>query len=182
MKQFPLIQVGNPKFRTSCALLSDIEISDNNLLQIVRRMIYTMRKVNGVGLAAPQIGLQKQLFVIRQEPTKFRSDLVKIRPYAAINPEIISYSKDTLADWEGCFSVAEAGLFAKVQRPLQISVRYQNLRGMSVERTIKGFEARVFMHEYDHLHGKLFFDQKTDLSTIMSAIEYRAMQATMVKF
>ena len=177
MKQIPLVQVGHDGFRDTCTKLTDAEIKSSAFLQIIRQTIYTLRKIHGVGLAAPQVGRQVQFFVIRQEPTKFRPELVRIRPYVVINPEILAYSKKVAADWEGCFSVAEAGLFAKVERPIYIKVRYQNLRAELVERTIKDFEARVFLHEYGHLHGKVFLDETVDLSTIMSTREYRAMQA-----
>ncbi len=181
MKQFHLIQVGHAGFRDKCTKLTTIEIKSTAFAQTIRQTIYTLRKVHGVGLAAPQIGLQQQFFVSRQEPTKFRPDLVHIRPYVVINPVILAYSVKLLADWEGCFSVAHARLFAKVERSEFIKVRYQNLKAEILERTIEGFEARVFMHEYGHLQGKVFLDENVDLSTIMSDCEYREMLARTVK-
>jgi len=136
-----------------------------------------MRKIHGVGLAAPQIGLQKQLFVLRLQPTKYRPHIKIVKPYTVFNPQILSNGVQTNTDWEGCFSVAKAGLFAEVTRPQSIKVKYQNARAEIIERTIEGLEARVFQHEYDHLQGQVFLNRPHEPATYMSADEYKAMRA-----
>lgn len=176
MKQYKLVQVGNPQFRKTCHVYPPKEIITKSTQDTVRRMKYTMRVVHGVGLAAPQIGLQKQLFVMRLSPNKFRPELTKVRPYAVFNPEITSYHEVRTEDWEGCFSVAEANLFAKVSRSAAIHVRYIDEACKEVTREITGLEARIFQHEYDHLHGEVFLDKNFDAKTLMSATEYRAMR------
>lgn len=176
MKQFPLIQVGNPGFRIECRSYTVTEITSKAVKEHIKRMKYTMAKVHGVGLADPQVGIQKQCFVVRMLPTKYRPDIPHVRPYAVFNPVIEASGNDTQTDWEGCFSVAKAGLFAKVRRPNTIQVRYLDEAAHEQRRTLHGLEARIFQHEYDHLQGKIFLECDHDTADIMSADEYRAMR------
>ncbi len=176
MKQYKLVQVGNPTLRQPCVAYAAKDILSVKVHDTVERMKYTMRVFHGVGLAAPQIGLQKQLFVLRLAPNKFRPGLKQVRPYAVFNPEITSYDRHTEEDWEGCFSVAEANLFAKVHRSDKITVKYIDLSGREITKDLDGLEARVFQHEYDHLQGLVFLDRKPDAATFMSANEYKAMR------
>lgn len=176
MKQYPLIQVGNLNLRKTCSSYTKKEISSPITQKWIARMKYTMRKVKGVGLAAPQVGLQKQAFVYRLTPTKYRPNLHRVRPCAVFNPLIVSAGKKTVRDWEGCLSVADANLFAKVSRPEKICVSYLNEKAETVECELSGLEARVFLHEYDHLIGKVYLDHSPDPATFMSASEYKLMR------
>ncbi len=181
MKQFKLVQVGNPDFRKPCTAYTNKSIITPKTQTLIHRLIYTMRKVHGVGLAGPQIGSQCQVFVMRLRPTTFRPDTAVALPYAVFNPQILSYSPKKETDWEGCFSVAKAGLFAKVDRPTTVKVKYLNHKAEAIERTITGLEARVFQHEYDHLQGQVFLDKNPDPTSFMSAEEYKAMRKRQTK-
>lgn len=172
-----LVQVGNAGLREVCKALSVAEISHKKTQQLMDRLYKKLKSISGVGLAAPQVGVNKRLFVVSIEPTKYRPNVERVAAYAVINPEIVSASHTEDSEYEGCFSVAHADLFAKVIRPSEINVRYYNEHGEQVERSISGLEARVFLHEYDHLNGKVFLDTKVDFSTFMSANEYKAMRA-----
>lgn len=176
MKQFPLVQVGNPTFRQPCSEYSLKEMQTKEVKELVKRMKYTMQAVHGVGLAGPQVGVQKQVFVLRLVPTKYRPKLKRVRPYAVFNPEIVSFSKSTYEDWEGCFSVAQAGLFAKVKRPSSIKVAYVDENGERIERNLHDLEARIFQHEYDHIIGKVFMDRDVNAASYMGAEEYKLMR------
>ena len=109
-------------------------------------MIAFMVKSGGVGLAAPQIGLLKRIFVMQ---TKSGYEVV-------INP-IITPGRGVTVGQEGCLSVP--GLLANVSRHEQVSMSYQTPKGTKKRVTLQGFRARVAPHELDHLNGKLFSDR-----------------------
>ena len=171
-----IVQVGKKSFKDTCYEVPTVDISKTKIKELVTKLKDTLKLVGGVGLAAPQLGSNLQIFVIGIAPTRYRPDLQKIPTYTVINPDIISYDIKVNYDFEGCFSVAEANLFCSVRRPNVIDVKYVDLKGKLVTRTIKGFEARVFQHEYDHLHSKVFLECDVDLETLMSANEYKLMQ------
>jgi peptide deformylase len=131
----------------------DVEVFDEALAQEVEAMVETMKLERGIGLAAPQVGMSKKLIVVLQMKDP---DDVEAEPQALVNPEIIDRSKETWELEEGCLSVP--GVVAKVTRPREITVRYQDLEGK--ENTIEAQDmfARVILHEIDHLHGRLFVD------------------------
>lgn len=111
-------------------------------------MVETMHKSTGVGLAAPQIGINKRLFVIDIGDGVIRK---------IINPEILEMSEETIESDEGCLSVP--GIYKKVKRAAKIKVRYTNIDGEIVEEEIQDFLAKAFQHEYDHLDGTLFIEK-----------------------
>jgi peptide deformylase len=141
--------------RKRCEIVVDF---DQTLQKIVREMEETMlapdpiTEICGVGLAANQVGISKRILLItlnvgtRKEP----------RVLPMINPEILGLSPEQVAMEEGCLSVP--GTFAKVRRPAKVKVRWQNLEGHFCERKFGAWDARIFLHEHDHLEGKLFTD------------------------
>lgn len=118
---------------------------DEELEKLCEEMFATMYAAEGVGLAAPQIGLNLRLFVM---------DCEGIRLVAA-NPEIISTEGEQSGP-EGCLSVGK--IPAVVVRPEKATLRAQNLEGEWFERTAEGYAARCFLHETDHCDGRLFID------------------------
>ena len=117
---------------------------------LAENMIQTMYKAPGIGLAAPQIGMPLRMFV-------YDSGAGSV---VLINPEIISYSSETVEYEEGCLSVPEIN--AGVVRPSSIKFRAFDLEGYRVEREAHELEARVIQHEYDHLEGILFIDRVSE--------------------
>ena len=111
-------------------------------------MVETMHKSTGVGLAAPQIGINKRLFVIDIGDGVIRK---------IINPEILEMSEEVIESDEGCLSVP--GIYKKVKRAAKIKVRYTNIDGEIVEEEMLDFLAKAFQHEYDHLDGTLFIEK-----------------------
>lgn len=133
-----------------------MEIVDPDLKNLVKNMIETMRINEGIGLAAPQVNISKRFFVV--DRTLIDENL----PASAyINPEILSASPDTEDFEEGCLSIP--GVRANVNRPTQITARYQKPDGEWVEEEMDGLLARVFQHEFDHLNGVLFIDHISTL-------------------
>jgi peptide deformylase len=114
---------------------------------MVQQMFSFMKKNNGLGLAAPQIGLGKRLFVMEIQGTQ----------RACFNPEIINQSDDLTDYPEGCLSFP--GEECKITRPRTVTVRYQTVSGSWTEETLDGMAARCFQHELDHLNGITMHDR-----------------------
>jgi peptide deformylase len=134
-----LISGKNKKLRTPSSLVVNIK----EATQTAKKMICFLNKYkNGCGLSSVQIGILKQIFIIKVKGT------CKI----VINPEILSRSQTTIILEEGCLSFPNK--YKKIERNEIICVRYHN--GLNIiEETLSGFTARVFQHEYDHLQGKI---------------------------
>jgi len=134
---------------------------DKNLHTLINDMVETMREAPGVGLAAPQIGISDRLLVIeyyeREEDEEIEDAPKKV--WAVINPEIVKRSEETVMGVEGCLSLP--GLVGEVERNEEVLVKGLNRHGKPMKVKAKGWLARIFQHEIDHLNGVLF----TDLAT-----------------
>mgnify|MGYP001189289989 CR=1 FL=1 len=122
----------------------EIEISEN--------MQELLKKAPGVGLAANQIGILKEIVVINFEDKEQKLN----KNYVLFNPEIISFSKETVIMEEGCLSLPQQ--YADIERPSSIKIKYKDETNKIIEENKSGFEARILQHEIDHLSGKLFID------------------------
>lgn len=123
----------------------DVDVFDEELLDLVHSMKLTMKVADGLGLAAPQIGVSKRIAVISRDD----------REYVLINPKLLEQSGSETKE-EGCLSFP--GIFAQVERPQKIKVSAQDERGKILEHEVEGVLARAFLHEIDHLDGKLFIE------------------------
>jgi peptide deformylase len=128
---------------------------------IAKRMIDIMLKAPGVGLAANQIGILKQIITVNIPDQKKNEDKI----YTLFNPHIISYSKKNIILEEGCLSLPKQ--YAEVERPEKIELEYLNDKNEKITEKKNGFEARVLQHEIDHLNGKLFVDYLSSLKRNM---------------
>ncbi len=122
-------------------------------------MMQTLKKEKGVGLAAPQVGLLKNLFII--DTTPYENDISEVFEKAYINPEILNYGEEESYFQEGCLSIP--GIFEDLKRPSRVEVRYRDLEFKWHEELLEGIAARIFQHEYDHLQGILFIDKLSSL-------------------
>jgi peptide deformylase len=127
---------------------------DDNMILIIKNMFDTMRNANGVGLAGNQVNLDKSLFVIDLSPVEGYEDL---KPKVFINPEIIEHSDETVFFEEGCLSLPN--LRAEVERPEAIKIKFLNANEEEEILEADDFYARVILHEYDHLIGKMIPDR-----------------------
>ena len=125
-----------------------VDVFDNKLKVLIEDMLDTMYEAEGVGLAAPQVGILKKIVVIDI------GDETGV--HVLINPEITSKSGSQIGD-EGCLSVP--GVFEEVERPNIVTVKAQNENGENITLTGEGFLARAICHELDHLEGTLFVDK-----------------------
>ena len=133
---------------------------DGDPTELVTEMAKFMTANGGVGLAAPQVGIKKRIFIM--------GNFTKL--VACINPKIVSLPEERINDFEGCLSFPD--LFMKVRRPASCVVQYCNTDGIQIERELTGLESRVFLHEYDHLIG-ITFDQRVGDLTLRMAKDRR---------
>ena len=132
-----------------------VEIFDDELKTLTDDMFETMHSVNGIGLAATQIGVAKQVAVIDISPEKNE-------PLVIINPAIQILDPSKTEDYdEGCLSVP--GFFEKISRPSDIKLTFQDLNGKKQEIKPEGLLTKVVQHELDHLNGRLFVDHISEL-------------------
>ena len=129
---------------------------NNDIKNLLEDMLQVMYRSNGIGLAAPQVGILKRLVVMdcsdkntKKEPLKF------------VNPEILNLSSDKSEFEEGCLSLPTQ--YAKVERPSNIEVEYKDENGNKYRKSFSGIEATCLQHEIDHLNGKLFVDHISKL-------------------
>ncbi len=163
-------QVGNPVIRKKSASVSNVKTPE--VKKIIKDLTDSMRHSNLVGMAAPQIGYNLQIFVTEIRNTTLRKvkELDQLRVF--INPKLINVSKKTVTGYEGCGSVAVSGIFGKVTRSAKVTVSAIDQQGNKFECTADGLLARVIQHEIDHLNGVVFLDRITDSKSLMSREEY----------
>lgn len=149
-----ILQVGAPLLRQ---IAKDVEsFGSQELKDLVVSLFEVMAQRNGAGLAAPQIGISRKVFVYGFDFNPRYPDAPPVPKTCVINPSIIWESQDKTDFEEGCLSVPN--LRGIVSRPESIACRYYDEMGNEFERTLSGFEARVFQHENDHIMGRLFID------------------------
>lgn len=147
---------------------------DKSLRALADDMIETMRAAEGVGLAAPQIGVLRRVVVVEvpAENEELEDGTLKeIKPselFVMVNPEIVEPSEERFAMLEGCLSLP--GWYGEVPRPAEVTIRYQDLQGKEhkIKRAVaRGYTiGRIAQHELDHLDGVLFTERIEDLSTL----------------
>ena len=153
----PMYIFGQPVLRKVAEEI-DVETYPN-LKELIDNMFETLKHSEGVGLAAPQVGLPIRMFIIDLDVISDDEPQYKGYQHTFINPEIIEESEETTSMSEGCLSIP--GINESVKRPEKVLVNYIDENGEEQERWLEGFEARVFQHEYDHLEGKMFVDRLT---------------------
>ena len=167
-------QFGNPVLRQKAKELSAEEILSDRIQMLINNMRHTLKERKyGIALAAPQVGHNICLSVIRIRPTRTRPNLPKAKwaDLVIINPKITKTYGIKVPEWEGCISLAE--VFAKVPRYKKIDLEYLDETGQQQTKTFEGLLAQVIQHEVNHLDGILFVDMVKDTSTYMSGSEYR---------
>ena len=140
-----IVKIGDETLRKVCRKQEKFDL---RLMMLLKDMADTMYKAEGVGLAAPQVGILRRVLVV--DVTEDHSGLREI-----INPEILETSGSQTGR-EGCLSVPERQ--GVVTRPNHVRIRYQDRKGNTAELEAEGFEARALLHEIDHLNGVLYVD------------------------
>ena len=151
MAKLKIVKVGDDVLRKKCRPVEEI---NPRILRLLDDMVETMHEANGVGLAAPQVGVLRRIVVIEVE----EGNVIEL-----INPKIIAYAGEQTGT-EGCLSVP--GKWGTVTRPMHVTVRATNRNGEEFELTGSELLARVICHELDHLDGKLYIDVATDIESV----------------
>ena len=141
---------GDPILRTECSPVDEI---NDELRATLNEMVEMMRQQNGVGLAAPQVGITKRFLVMMTPDDE--------QIFKMINPQILSRSEKTCTMEEGCLSVLGGDnlpVYANVSRPESVIVEWTDENGEKLSAEMSGVPARIVQHETDHLDGKLFID------------------------
>ena len=150
----PIYLYGQPVLRK---VAEDITPDYPQLAELIENMFETMYNAEGIGLAAPQIGLAIRLVVIDLDVLSDDYPEYKDFRRVYINAEILETSDDTDTMDEGCLSLP--GIHEKVTRPTRIHVKYLDENFVEHDEWVEGFLARAMQHEFDHLEGKVFSDQ-----------------------
>ena len=160
-----IVKMGNPVLREVAEDFSVEEIKSTETKDLLEDMWDSLEASGGIGLAAPQIGISKQLAIIKLSSESDRyPDMEDSETYVIFNPKISVIDDKEQGFWEGCLSIP--GLRGYVERPRKIRVDFldENAAQKSIE--IENFLATVFQHEIDHLYGTLYVEKMKDITTL----------------
>jgi peptide deformylase len=149
----PIVAYGTPVLKQKA---TEISVDYPALNELIGNMFETMYKANGVGLAAPQIGLPIRVFIIDASPFSDEEPELKGMKKVFINAQIIEENGDNWSVNEGCLSIPK--IREDVSRPESVTLAYVDEQFKAQTETFHGITARIIMHEYDHIEGKLFID------------------------
>ena len=154
-----MVELGDPVLRQVAKPVEDVFSSETKA--IIDRMIQTLEDQRGIGIAAPQIGISKQIFIVapNQELQPPYDSLDK--GLIVINPKITQNKVKMTHEWEGCLSIP--GIRGLVPRHCDIAIEYINMHGELRSERYVDFTARIFLHEFDHLIGTVFIDRIENL-------------------
>lgn len=171
-----IARMGHPVLAQAAAPVPDPRAPE--IQRLINDMIETMMDADGAGLAAPQVHVPFRLVIFQAPDERADSELSEEERFdhtapltVLINPEITVLDETPEGGWEGCLSVP--GLRGWVERPAHIRYRGLGADGQVIERTARGFHARVVQHEVDHLDGRLYPSRMRDLSRLIFESEIR---------
>jgi peptide deformylase len=147
----PILVHPDPRLKKVCDPVPEI---DDRVRELAHDMLDTMYHAPGIGLAAPQVGVNARLIVM--DCAKREDEEAAPQPVAMVNPEITWSSDEIREHEEGCLSIPD--IYAPVTRPQAVTVRWTGLDGRDLEATMEGIWATCVQHEIDHLNGRLFID------------------------
>ena len=152
MSILKISRLGHPILLQKCKLVKDI--TGDITKKIVDDMTETMLDAKGIGLAAPQVHINKQIIIFR-DPDEDQEKEIKVT--VLINPKLIKIDDQTDNQWEGCLSIP--GMLGLVKRFSRVRYEGYDLLGSIIKREVEGLHARVVQHEYDHLIGVLYINR-----------------------
>lgn len=166
-----VIRMGHPTLREVASPVLVGELKSPEFKQLLIDMYDTMKVEGGIGIAAPQINVPKQVTLIELPDDNDRYGELEGTPLMVIINPIMKYlTQEHQGFWEGCLSVP--GLRGFVERPKKVQVDYLNEHGEEKSLIVEGFLATVFQHELDHLFGKLYIDRITDTTKLSYSEEF----------
>lgn len=165
----PIIELGNPLLRQRSHPIEDV--SGDRTQQLIAHLLAIVKRSNGVGIAAPQVGENVRLFIVASRPNPRYPYAPEMEPTAMINPRILSHSQETEKGWEGCLSIP--GIRGLVPRYQAIEVEYIGQDNQIHRQELTDFVARIFQHELDHLDGIVFLDRVETTQDLMTEREFQ---------
>lgn len=166
----PITRMGNPVLRKTAEKIDKAEITSEGFAQLLADLKDSMIHYGGIGIAAPQIGVSKQVALIELLGFNRYGQEVNLPLTTFINPEFEFLTEEKQGFWEGCLSVP--GLRGFVERPKKIRVKYLDEKAQPQVLEAEGFLATVLQHELDHLFGILYVDRIKDMSLLSYQEEY----------
>jgi peptide deformylase len=164
----PIVKLGHQALRKIASTVEDI--SSTEVQTVIENMLVTVSEAGGVGIAAPQMAIDKRIFIVCSKKNERYPDAPDMPATVMINPEITSHGSDVKKGWEGCLSVpAIRGL---VPRYNEINITYQDRENNKHTAIYTGFLARIFQHELDHLNGLTFVDRVESTRDLYSESEW----------
>lgn len=171
-----VVRMGHPVLRELAVPLTPEEITSDETKQLIQDLFDTMEAEEGIGIAAPQIGISKQIALVGVPDDSERYPESEESPlYVVINPKITVIDETLQGFWEGCLSVP--GLRGYVERPRKVKVDFKDQNGEDVSLELDDFNATVFQHELDHLFGIIYVDRVKDTKQLMYTEEFSEFHA-----
>ncbi len=163
-------RLGHPVLRRVAEPVPAREITRTETQRLIDDMIETMHEYVGVGLAAPQVHVSRQIAVIECESHPRYPDMAGIPLTVLVNPILTPVSEDAAVDWEGCLSIPD--LRGATPRYTAVRLEAHGRKGERIDLMAKDFFARVLQHEVDHLNGRVYVDRMADLTTLCHVQEW----------
>ena len=174
MAERPIVRLGHPALRTPAVAVEPSTIGGPELQNLIDDMLETMLAAGGVGLAAPQLGIERQLFVYLAVDAEREVDEAEQR--VLINPMVEPLAGELVYDWEGCLSIPD--LRGLVPRQPAVRVHALDRQGERIDFVADGYEGRIVQHEFDHLNGVVFLDRMRDLHSLAFGDEWEEFLVT----
>jgi peptide deformylase len=163
-------RLGHPVLRRVAEPMPLGEITRPDTQRLINDMVETMHEYDGVGLAAPQVHVSRQIAVLEVESHPRYPDMPAIPLMVIVNPVLTPVGEETATDWEGCLSIPE--FRGVTPRAAAVRLEAYGRKGERIELVAKDFFARVLQHETDHLHGRVYVDRMRDLTTLSHLQEW----------
>ena len=168
-------RLGHPVLRVKAAAVARQELDSPDMQRFIDDMIDTMHEYHGVGIAAPQVHVSKQIFVCEARSSLRYPDAPDIPLTVVVNPVLSKLSAEKDGMWEGCLSIPD--MRGVVPRHESLVCEGWDRKGGPLRLEVSGFFARVIQHEWDHLQGNVYIDRMPDLKTLSHLDEYARYHA-----
>lgn len=165
-----IVRMGNPLLRRIAKDVTLDFVKSEEFSQLITDMKDSMKHYGGIGIAAPQIGVELKVAIIELGETNRYGEKIDFPFQVFVNPEIEFLTTELKGHWEGCLSVP--GLRGYVERPNKVKVRYLDETFSQKEIVAEGFLATVLQHELDHLFGILYVDRVKDITQLTFQKEF----------
>lgn len=162
MQPATIVKAGAPILKSPSTVVTNF--GSKELYDLIEYLFYNLEYYNGAGIAAPQIGEDKRIFVYGFAKNPRYPEMEPIEKTVLINPDIYFFSSEKNDFYEGCLSLPN--IRGLVSRSTNIRIKAQTIEGNILDKAVNGFEARIIQHEFDHLNGILFPMKMSDLSTL----------------